>query len=161
MAGQGTPATIALRRAGVPFTVHTYSHDPRTPGYGMQAARALAVDAVRVHKTLIASVDGNLVVAVVPVSHTLDLKALTAAVGGKRGSLAGADEATRATGYVIGGISPFGQRRALPTVLDVAAAEHPTVFVSGGRRGMQVEVAPSDLLALTGGTLARIASDGD
>jgi Cys-tRNA(Pro)/Cys-tRNA(Cys) deacylase len=111
-----------------------------------------------VFKTLVASVDGRLTVGVVPVSGSLDLKALAVAVGGKRGSMADPADAQRATGYVTGGISPFGQRSRLPVVVDASARDWPTVYVSGGRRGLQVEVAPADLIRLTSATEAPIAS---
>jgi Cys-tRNA(Pro)/Cys-tRNA(Cys) deacylase len=156
--GQGTPATVALEAAGVPFTVHAYTHDPATTaGYGEEAAQALGVGQDRVFKTLLADVDGKLTVGVVPVGGRLDLKALAAAVGGKHAAMADPAAAERSTGYVLGGISPLGQRRRLPTVVDGSAAGHGTVFVSAGRRGLEVELAPGDLLALTGGTTAGIA----
>lgn len=159
----GTPAMVALERAGVSYAVHTYEHDPgaasgqRAPAYGEEAARLLGVDPARVHKTLCADVDGHLVVAVVPVVASLDLKALAAAVGGKRARLADPADAERATGYVRGGIAPIGQRRAHPTVLDEGAWAWPTIFVSGGRRGLEVELAPADLQRLTGATRAPVA----
>ena len=155
--GKGTPATIALSRAGVPHTLHPYLHDPAASYYGEEAAAALGVATSRVFKTLLADVDGRLVVAVVPVSGSLDLKALAEAVGGKRAAMADPASAERATGYVVGGISPLGQRRRLPTVVDASALDHPTVFVSGGRRGLDVELMASDLVALTGATTAAIA----
>jgi Cys-tRNA(Pro)/Cys-tRNA(Cys) deacylase len=153
----GTPATAALTRAGLPFTVHTYDHDPAAPSYGLEAAEALGLDPARVYKTLLASVDQRLVVAIVPVSGQLDLKALAAAVDGKKAVMADPGDAERVTGYVVGGISPIGQKKALPTVLDSSAADHPTVFVSGGRRGMDLEVAPADLVAVTGASYAPIS----
>jgi len=155
--GQQTPATVALRRAGVTFTVHEYSHVAGTTRYGEEAVAALGVAAARVFKTLVVRVDERLAVGIVPVSATLDLKALAAAVGGKRAALAEPAEAARATGYVIGGISPVAQRRRLPTALDRSAADCDTVYVSAGRRGLQVELAPADLLRVTGGVLAAIA----
>ncbi|MBW1604031.1 Cys-tRNA(Pro) deacylase [Streptomyces sp. JJ66] len=146
----GTPATVALARAGVPFTVHAYAHDPAAGlSYGEEAARALGVAPERVFKTLVAEVDGALTVAVVPVARTLDLKALAAAVGGKRAVMADPAAAERSSGYVRGGISPLGQRKRLPTVLDASVAAHRTVCVSAGRRGLEVELAPADLAALT------------
>lgn len=146
----------ALARAGVAFTVHTYEHDPATASYGEEAASALGVEPGRVFKTLLADVDGRLVVGVVPVSAQLDLKALAAAAGGKRAAMADPATAERATGYVIGGISPLGQKRRHPTVVDESAAEHGTVFVSGGKRGLEIELAPADLVVQTGATLARV-----
>ncbi|MFC7216687.1 Cys-tRNA(Pro) deacylase [Streptomyces polyrhachis] len=153
----GTPATAALARAGVAYTVHAYAHDPAAASYGEEAARALGVDPGQVFKTLVAEVDGALTVAVVPVSGSLDLKALAAAVGGKRAAMADPAAAERATGYVRGGISPLGQRRALPTVLDASVRGRETVCVSAGRRGLEVELAPDDLAALTGAVVAPIA----
>lgn len=146
----------ALARAGVAFTVHTYEHDPATASYGEEAASALGVEPGRVFKTLLADVDGRLVVGVVPVSAQLDLKALAAAAGGKKAAMADPATAERATGYVIGGISPLGQKRRHPTVVDESAAEHGTVFVSGGKRGLEIELAPADLVVQTGATLARV-----
>lgn len=154
--GQGTPATVALAAAGVAFTAHTYDHDPAAPSYGAEAAQALGVAAQRVFKTLVAEVDGTLTVGVVPVAGQLDLKALAAAVGGKKAVMADPAAAERSSGYVRGGISPLGQRRALRTVLDSSALDHPTVFVSGGRRGLDVELAPADLVTLTKAVTAPI-----
>jgi Cys-tRNA(Pro)/Cys-tRNA(Cys) deacylase len=148
---------VALSRAGVAFTTHAYDHDPAAPSYGLEAATALGLAPAQVLKTLVAEVDGRLVVGIVPVDRSLDLKALAAAVGGKRASMADPDAAQRATGYVVGGISPLGQKRRLPTVLDASALEHDTVYVSGGRRGLDLGLAPADLLAQTGGSTAPIA----
>ena len=156
MAGKGTPATIALSRAGVKHALHPYSHDPSSSSYGEEAAVALGVPAERVFKTLLADVDGRLVVAVVPVSGSLDLKALAEAVSGKRAAMADVALAERATGYVAGGISPLGQRKKLPTVVDTSALDFPTIYVSGGRRGLDVELSPSDLMSLTSATAAAI-----
>ncbi|MFJ5548294.1 Cys-tRNA(Pro) deacylase [Streptomyces sp. NPDC093225] len=153
----GTPATVALTGAGVPFTVHAYEHDPAVTSYGEEAAAAMGVSPDRVFKTLVAEVDGALTVAVVPVAGSLDLKALAAAVGAKRAVMADPAAAERSSGYVRGGISPLGQRRRLPTVLDASASGHATICVSAGRRGLEVELAPTDLAALTAATLAPIA----
>lgn len=155
--GQGTPATVALETAAVPFTIHSYDHDPAAASYGGEAAEALGVSAERVFKTLVADVDGTLTVGVVPVVGQLDLKALAAAVGGKRAAMADPAAAERSSGYVRGGISPLGQRRPLRTVVDDSALGHPTVYVSAGRRGLEVELAPADLIALTGARTAPIA----
>ncbi|MGQ4342277.1 Cys-tRNA(Pro) deacylase [[Kitasatospora] papulosa] len=152
----GTPATVALTTAGTAFTVHAYDHDSSAPSYGEEAAEALGVAADRVFKTLVAEVDGELVVAVVPVAGSLDLKALASAVGGKRAAMADPAAAERTTGYVRGGISPLGQRRRLRTVLDASAGSHATICVSAGRRGLEVELSPADLAALTGASLAPI-----
>ncbi|MEU6774388.1 Cys-tRNA(Pro) deacylase [Streptomyces sp. NPDC046759] len=152
----GTPATVALSSSGVDFTVHSYDHDPAHPSYGEEAAEAMGVSPDRVFKTLVADVDGALTVAVVPVSGSLDLKALAAAVGGKRATMADPTLAERTTGYVRGGISPLGQRKKLPTVLDDSAKAHGTICVSAGRRGLEVELAPADLAKLTNAVLAPI-----
>ncbi|HSX68402.1 Cys-tRNA(Pro) deacylase [Nocardioides sp.] len=153
----GTPATVALSAAGVPFVVRGYEHDPAAASYGLEAATALGVEPARVFKTLVAEVDGRLVVGVVPVDRQLDLKALAAAVGGKRAAMADPAAAERATGYVVGGISPVGQKRAHPTVFDASAENHGTILVSGGKRGVDLEVAPADLLRVTRGSAAAIA----
>ena len=159
MAGRGTTATIALDRAKVPFTLHEYEHDPRSGSYGIEASDALGVPPERVFKTLVAAVDGGtLAVGVVPVHRQLDLKALAAAVGGKKAIMAEAAVAERATGYVVGGISPVGQKRRLPIVIDASALEFTAVFCSAGRRGLQMEIAPADLIKATGAKVAGIAS---
>lgn len=158
MAGRGTPATIALNRAGIAFTVHEYAHDPRRESYGHQASQALGVPAERMFKTLVAEVDGALVVGVVPVPGQLDLKALAAACGGKRAVMAQVSAAERATGYVAGGISPVGQRKRLPVLLDASAMAYATVFCSGGRRGLEIELAPADLVRAANATVASIGS---
>lgn len=152
----GTPATVALTTTGTPYTVHAYDHDPSHPSYGEEAAEAMGVSPERVFKTLVADVDGALTVAVVPVAGSLDLKALAAALGGKRATMADPALAERTTGYVRGGISPLGQRKKLPTVLDASAATHPTICVSAGRRGLEVELSPTDLAHLTDAVLAPI-----
>ena len=164
MARGGTRALDELERAGVPHAIHEYDlHEPsradrgRRPAWGDDAAAALGVDPARIHKTLIASVDGRLAVAVVPVAAELDLKALAGALGGRKAEMADPAEAERATGYVRGGISPLGQRRRLPTVLDAASLASETVFVSAGRRGLQVELAPADLVRASGAITAPIA----
>jgi Cys-tRNA(Pro)/Cys-tRNA(Cys) deacylase len=157
----GTPATSALTAAGIVFTEHVYSHDPGTSNFGLEAAAALAVSSAvepdRVFKTLLAEVDGRLVVGIVPVTGKLDLKALAAAVGGKKAALADAALAERRTGYVVGGISPIGQKTAHPTVIDETVHLWDTVFVSGGRRGLDLELAPDDLVRVTGAAIAAIA----
>lgn len=158
MASKGTPATALLTRRRVAHTLHEYRVDPGSASYGAAAAAALGVDPGRVFKTLVAEVDGRLTVGVVPVTGSLSLKALATAVGGKRAAMADPAQAERATGFVTGGISPFGQRSRLPIVVDSTAQDWPTVYVSAGRRGLQVEVAPADLLAVTGAATARIAA---
>ncbi len=152
-----TPAMVALAKAGVPFDARAYEHDPAAPSYGLEAATALGVPPERVFKTLLTDVDGALAVGIVPVDTTLDLKALAKALGGKRAAMADAGVAERVTGYVVGGISPIGQRKRLPTVVDNSAAGHATILVSGGRRGLDIELAPADLVAVTGARTAPIA----
>ena len=158
MAGKGTPATALLVKKGVTHTLHTYDHDPRAESYGTEAADALGLAPQRVFKTLLAEVDGTLTVGIVPVTGHLDLKALAAAVGGKRAKMAEVAAAERATGYVAGGISPLGQKKRLRSVVDVSAVDHETMFCSGGRRGLEIELAPADLVALTGALVAPIAA---
>ncbi len=157
VAGQATPATKVLERAGVPFRLHSYPHRA-SRGYGVEAAGALGVEEARVFKTLLAEVDGNLTVGVVPVSASLDLKALAAAMGGKRARMADPRSAERATGYVAGGISPLGQCKRLPTVVDDTAEGFATIYCSAGRRGLEVELAPADLVRLTGARLGPISA---
>ncbi len=167
MSGRGTPAIRVLERAGVLYVVHEYdagaplpvaaSPRDRRVGYGDRTATALGIDPARIHKTLVASVDGRLVAALVSVDRELDLKALAAAAGGRRAEMADPSAAERSTGYVVGGISPFGQRRQLPTIVDTGALAHATILVSGGRRGLQVELAPAEVVRLTRATVAPIA----
>jgi Cys-tRNA(Pro)/Cys-tRNA(Cys) deacylase len=167
VSGRGTPALAALTAAGIVHVVHEYAASEPAgardcdgrPHYGLDAAAALGVDPDRIFKTLVASVDGRLVVGVVPVSGELDLKALAAAAGGHRAELAPAETAQRATGSVIGGISPLGHRRPMPVYVDSRAFGFATIFVSGGRRGLQVELAPADLVRLAGATAALIARE--
>lgn len=156
MAGRGTTATIALDKAKIPYTLHEYPHDPRHPSYGTEASEALGVEPGRVFKTLVADVDGGLVCAVVPVKGELDLKALAVVTQGKRATMAQVAAAERATGYVAGGISPVGQRRRLPVVVDESALGFGTVFCSAGRRGLEIELAPGDLVRAAGATVASI-----
>ena len=151
-----TPAIEVVERAGVPYRLHTYDHDPSTAAYGLEAAAALGVSSDAVLKTLIADVGGELVVAVVPVSGQLDLRALAAHLGVKRAALALPGHAERSTGYVIGGISPLGQRHRLMTVIDESVRARPVCFVSAGRRGFELELAPDDLAALTDATFVDI-----
>ena len=155
-ASQGTPATAALAAAGVPFVLHPYSHDPAAASYGLEAAEVLGVDPARVFKTLMVEVDGRLAVGVVPVSGNLDLKAMAAALGAKKAAMADPAAAERRTGYVLGGISPLGQRQPSPTVVDDSALGLDTILVSGGRRGLDIELSPAELIRLTGARTARI-----
>lgn len=164
MATGGTRALDELRRAGIDHTVREYAvHEAsgldrgRRPAWGDDAAAALGVDPERIHKTLVASVDGRLAIAIVPVAAELDLKRFADALAGRRAVLADPDEAERATGYVRGGISPIGQRRRLPTVVEHAALAMPTILVSAGRRGLQVELAPADLVRVVDAIVATIA----
>ncbi|SEA87973.1 Cys-tRNA(Pro) deacylase [Leifsonia sp. 21MFCrub1.1] len=154
----GTPATVALTAAGIPFSAHPYVHDPAAPSFGLEAAEALGVEPDRVFKTLLADTDLGLVVGVVPVTGMLDLKALAAAVGAKRATMADPAVAERRTGYVVGGISPIGQKTRHVTVVDETAQLFDTVFVSGGKRGFDVELSPADLLRATGGAFGAIAT---
>lgn len=158
MAGKGTPATALLREQRVAHQVHTYDHDPRSESFGLEAAEALGQPPARVFKTLVAEVDGRLTVAVVPVTGQLDLKALAAACGGKKASMAEMAAAERATGYVAGGISPLGQKRRLPAVVDASATGFSTIFCSAGRRGLEIELAPGELVRLLGAHLSTIAT---
>ncbi|MCD0450831.1 Cys-tRNA(Pro) deacylase [Actinocorallia sp. API 0066] len=153
---QGTPATVAATKAGIAFQLHPYEVGEAASSYGEAAAAALGVAPERLFKTLLAEVDGRLTVGVVPVAGQLDLKALASAVGGKKAQMADPADAERATGYVVGGISPLGQRKRLPTVVDDSASAFATVYVSAGRRGLQIELAPADLVRLTGAGLAPI-----
>ena len=161
--GPGTPATAALDAAGVPYTAHPYEHDPSSASYGLEAAHALGVEPERVFKTLVVDIGGEvagkLCVAVVPVSGTLDLKAAAAAFGAKKAAMADPAGAERRTGYVLGGISPLGQRQASPTAIDASALDHATILVSGGRRGFDIELAPADLVRLTRASVARLRAD--
>jgi Cys-tRNA(Pro)/Cys-tRNA(Cys) deacylase len=157
VAGRGTRATDLLARLKIAYTVHSYEPDPRGGAYGLEAAAALGVPPERVFKTLIAEVDERLTVAVVPVAGRLDLKALAGAAGGKKAKMADPAAAERATGYVTGGISPLGQRRVLPAVLDATAQEFDTILVSAGQRGLEIELAPADLVRAAGAVVAPIA----
>jgi Cys-tRNA(Pro)/Cys-tRNA(Cys) deacylase len=164
MSGRGTPATVAARRAGIRHTLHEYDHQGtgeagRRASWGLEAAAALGVAPARVFKTLVLSVDdgGRLVLAVIPVDAELDLKACAAAAGGRRAAMADPTVAERVTGSVVGGISPLGGRRRLAVIVDASAFDGPTMFVSAGRRGLDLELAAGDLVALTGAVVAPIA----
>jgi len=155
MAGRQTPATRAADQAGITYTLHEYDHDPRAASYAGEAAEVLGLDPRRVFKTLVVSTGGpdDLAVAIVPAADQLDLKAV-----GKRAAMADTGRAEKVTGYVAGGISPLGQRKRLRTVVDTSAQALSTMFCSGGRRGLEVELAPTDLARLTGATFAPIAA---
>lgn len=154
-----TPATVALSALGIYFVEHEYTHTPANTSFGLEAASVLGLDPGRVLKTLVTDVDGSLAVAIVPVSGRLDLKGLAEVLGAKKATMADPALAERRTGYVVGGISPIGQKTRLQTVLDETAELFDTVFVSGGRRGFDVELAPADLIAATGAIVAAIARD--
>lgn len=158
MAGAPTPAIAALCKAKIAHTLRPYDHDPRTTAYGDEVVSALGQDPARVFKTLVATVDGALVVGVVPVSAHLDLKALAAAAGGKKATMATVADAERSSGYVVGGISPIGQRKALRTIIDESAEAFPTIFISAGRRGLQVELTAADLVKVCRASVAGIAA---
>jgi Cys-tRNA(Pro)/Cys-tRNA(Cys) deacylase len=153
-----TPAVAVVQAAGVAYTLHTYDVDSKQEDYGVAVAHALGLDPARVYKTLVARLDGALVCAVVPVERRLNEKALARALGGREASLADRTEAERKTGYVRGGISPLGQRSQLPVILDDSALGQTTIYVSAGRRGLQMEIAPEDLKRLTSATLAPVAT---
>ena len=156
MAG-GTPAVVALRAAAVPFTEHRYEHDPATQSYGLEAATALGLPPEQVFKTLLCEIDGTPHVAIVPVTGQLDLKHAAAAVRGKKAEMMAVTAAERLTGYVAGGISPFGQKKRLPTIIDETAELFDVIYVSGGRRGFDIGVAPQDLIRLLAAVVADIA----
>lgn len=160
VAAAGTPALVALTAAGVDFTAHPYTHEPSVTQYGLEAAAALEVSPAKVFKTLMVEVDGSLSAAVVPVTGTLDLKAFAASLGKKRAAMAAPALAEKRTGYVLGGISPLGQRHPVPTVIDDSALTHSTILVSGGKRGLDVELSPTDLIRLTGAITGPIGLPG-
>lgn len=153
----GTPATVALTRAKIAYAVRSYEHDPAAESFGLEAAQALGVEPARVFKTLLVDTGTELAVGVVPVDRTLDLKAMASALGAKKVVMADPAAAERSSGYVVGGISPVGQKRALRTVVDASASEHGTVLVSGGRRGLDIELSPADLVTVTQASQGPIA----
>ena len=153
----GTGASLALQKAGITPVIHTYEHDERAQAWGLEAAQALGLDPARVFKTLLVSHEKALAVVVIPVASRLDLKAIAKQLGWKKAQLADPDLAQRTTGYVVGGISPLGQKKALPTLIDASAATHETVFVSGGRRGLDLELDPKVLAQLTKASFAEVA----
>ena len=153
-----TPAVSAAKKARIAYELHAYTHDPDCTAYGMEAVERLGLDAARVYKTLVVAVgERDLAVAVVPVAAQLDLKAFAKSVGAKKAAMADPALAERSTGYVLGGVSPLGQKKRLPTVVDASAQNHPTLFVSAGRRGLEIELSPANLCQLTGGRFADIA----
>ena len=155
-----TPAISAASKAGIAYRIHEYTHDPNAESYGLEAAEKLGVDPARVFKTLIVELDGGkLACGIVPVATSLNLKALASACNAKRAEMADMQAAERATGYVAGGISPIGQKKRLVTVLDASAHDLATIYVSAGKRGLEIELAPADLLKLTAGKLAPIARE--
>lgn len=146
-----TPAINAAKKAKIAYTLHHYDHDPASPSYGREAAEKLGLDEARVFKTLIVELDsGSLAVGIVPVSAMLSMKLLARAAGAKKAAMAEKGAVARATGYVLGGVSPLGQKKRLPTFIDLSAADLPTIFVSAGRRGLDLELKPADLATLTG-----------
>jgi Cys-tRNA(Pro)/Cys-tRNA(Cys) deacylase len=158
MSARTTRATVAARKAGIAFTVHEYAHDDANVAYGAEAVVRLGLDPQRVFKTIVVIVKDKPAVAVVPVASEVDLKAVAIALGAKHAALADPADAQRLTGYVLGGISPLGQQRKLPTLVDASASEYPTVFVSAGRRGLEIELAPHDLCTVAGASFAAIAA---
>ncbi len=156
-----TPAIETLKKANIQFTLHEYSHDPQAASYGEEAANCLDVEAQRVFKTLLVSGNSNdnskdLAVSIVPVTHQLDLKAVAKAIKVKKTSMADASAAQKATGYILGGISPLGQKKRLPFTIDSSAIDYETVFISGGKRGLEIEIAPEDLIALCNAKISDI-----
>ncbi|MCA6060081.1 MULTISPECIES: Cys-tRNA(Pro) deacylase [unclassified Thalassolituus] len=157
-----TPAINCAKKAGITFNVHEYQHDPAAESYGEEAAEALGLDPSLVFKTLLVSLTGHkstLAVAVLPVTHMLSLKAIAKALGAKKAEMADPKLAERTTGYIVGGISPIGQKKALPTVIDSSAEALTALNVSAGRRGLEIELAPEDLAKLTRAVFAPITSE--
>lgn len=153
-----TPATKVLDKAGIQYRLHRYDHDPQTQAYGTEAADKLGLDPARVFKTLLASTEsGELLVAVVPVVGMLDLKALANAAAVKKTAMADPAAAQRSTGYLLGGISPLGQKKRLRTFIDSSATQWPTLYISGGRRGLEIELSPQQLAQQTSAQMAGIA----
>lgn len=155
-----TPAINALEQSNTKHRVHSYEHDPSTESYGLEAADHMNVDAARIFKTLVVELNtGALAVGVVPVSKQLNLKSIAKSAGVKKASMAEPDKVTRSTGYVLGGISPLGQKKPLPTVIDNSAKQFDSIFVSGGRRGLEIELSALNLCTLTNGSFAAISHD--
>jgi len=155
-----TPAINLVKKKKVPHTVHSYQHEPDHPSYGMEASEKLGIPPEKVFKTLVAALgDGSLAVAIISVNQMLSMKQLAKAAGVKKAAMADKKVVEKTTGYVLGGVSPLGQKKLLKTYLDIAANDHPTIFVSGGRRGLEIELAPNDLLQLTRGVIARLCQE--
>lgn len=155
---KGTPATVTLEKAGVPFSLHEYEYDPDAARIGMQAAEALGVSPARLLKTLMAKAGSGIVCVLAPSDKDVSLKKLAAAAGAKDAAMLRPDEAERATGYHVGGISPFGQKRRARYFIDLSALAHPTVIVNGGRRGLQIEIAPAEIVRLLGAATADLCA---
>ena len=151
-----TPAINAAKKVKIPYTVHEYVHDPACASYGLEAAEKLNINPSRVYKTLVADLGGEIVVAVIPVTAMLSMKLLANAAGAKKAAMADKSLVERTTGYVLGGVSPLGQKKRLRTFIDASARSHPTILVSGGRRGLDIEIAPEDLARMTGGNFAQL-----
>lgn len=153
---KGTPATSALEKAGIAFRLHEYEYDPNAERIGMQAAEALGVTPARLLKTLMAKAEDKVVCVVLPSDKEMSLKKLAAAAGAKSAAMLAPADAERVTGYRVGGISPFGQKKRTPVFIENAALDHPTIIVNGGRRGLQIELPPADLVRLLGATAASL-----
>lgn len=155
-----TPGVAAAKRSKISYTLHEYKHDPRHESYGLEAAEKLGVDAARVFKTLVVEVaGGELVVAILPVDSSLNLKKIASAVGAKKAAMADKVKVQKVTGYVLGGVSPLGQKKALKTVVDSGSEEFSTILVSAGKRGLEIELAPNDLVTLTRGSFADLVAE--
>lgn len=155
-----TPAINAVKKKKISHTIHQYSHDPANNSYGKEAAEQLGIAEEQVYKTLIVQLgDGTLAVAVIPVSAMLSMKKIAVATGNKKAAMADKDRAEKVTGYVLGGVSPLGQKKRLPTVIDNSARTFSTIFVSAGRRGLEIELNPADLASLTTATFAEICQE--
>lgn len=155
-----TPAVDLLRKKGLWHQVHRYTHDPEHASYGLEAAEKLGVVPERIFKTLVASLDDKtLLVAIVPVNRQVDLKALARAAGGKKARMAAADDVQRSTGYVLGGVSPLAQKRRLRSFIDQSARQHETIYISAGRRGLEVELTPDTLIRLLGAEFSALGTD--
>ncbi|MFV0438306.1 MAG: Cys-tRNA(Pro) deacylase [Desulfopila sp.] len=155
-----TPAIILLEKRKIPHTVHAYQHEPSYPSFGLEASEKLGIPPKRVFKTLVVALDdGTMVVAIIPVDQTLSMKRLAKAAKAKKAVMADGNAVGKTTGYVLGGVSPLAQKKSLKTYLDVTAASQSTIFVSGGRRGLEIELVPADLLRLTRGVTAHLCQE--